>query len=125
MDARVSDDDDRSSDAPSAPRGGPPIPLRSILEAEIEAGVRELDRPSRGLLLSGLSAGLEVGFGPLWMAVVATLATEEIHPLWRAVGAARETQTPEFRLHRVALLRPHDWSLPTGHDNRDTGAIGA
>jgi formate-nitrite transporter family protein len=51
---------------------------REILEDEIEAGLIELRRPAQGLFLSGLSAGLDVGFGILAMAVIVTLATGEL-----------------------------------------------
>nr|WP_303646841.1 formate/nitrite transporter family protein [Haloarchaeobius salinus] len=40
----------------------------------IETGVHEMNRERSGLLLSGLSAGLDIGFGPLLMAVVLTLS---------------------------------------------------
>lgn len=53
---------------------------QEILEEEIEAGLEELRRPAQGLLLSGLSAGLDVGFGILAMAVIVTLATGELPP---------------------------------------------
>ncbi|MFC7140480.1 formate/nitrite transporter family protein [Halosimplex aquaticum] len=42
----------------------------TILEEEIEEGIAELRRPTSGIALSGLSAGLDIGFGPLLMAVV-------------------------------------------------------
>lgn len=51
---------------------------QEILDDEIEAGLLELRRPANGLFLSGLSAGLDVGFGILAMAVVVTLATGEL-----------------------------------------------
>jgi formate-nitrite transporter family protein len=46
----------------------------TILAQEIETGVTELERPSGGLFLSGLSAGLDVSFSLLLMAVMRTLA---------------------------------------------------
>ena len=42
----------------------------TILEQEIHAGVTELERPAGGLFLSGLSAGLDVSFSLLVIAVV-------------------------------------------------------
>ena len=45
----------------------------TILEQEIAAGLTELERPAKALLLSGLSAGLDVSLGLLLMAVVRTL----------------------------------------------------
>ncbi|MDS0283323.1 formate/nitrite transporter family protein [Haloarcula onubensis] len=45
-----------------------------ILDIEIRRGLSELQRPTTGLSLSGLSAGLDIGFGPLLMAVILTTA---------------------------------------------------
>ena len=39
----------------------------TILEQQIEEAEEELDRPSMALLLSGLAAGLDLGFGPFAM----------------------------------------------------------
>lgn len=50
------------------------IPTEGILDIQIERGLSELRRPLTGLSLSGLSAGLDIGFGPLLMAVVVTSA---------------------------------------------------
>lgn len=47
----------------------------TILERQIEGGLAELRRPADSLFLSALSAGLDIGFGPLVMAVVVTLAS--------------------------------------------------
>ena len=46
---------------------------QEILAQEIRAGLEELRRPASGLFLSGLSAGLDIGFGPLFMAVILTV----------------------------------------------------
>jgi formate/nitrite transporter FocA (FNT family) len=43
-----------------------------ILEAQLREGLSELHRPADGLFLSSLSAGLDIGFGPLLMAVILT-----------------------------------------------------
>lgn len=48
----------------------------TILAQEIETGVTELERSSRGLFLSGLSAGLDVSFSLLLMAIMTTLAAD-------------------------------------------------
>ncbi len=45
-----------------------------ILAEEIQRGLGELERPTGGLFLSSLSAGLDIGFGPLFMAVLLTFA---------------------------------------------------
>jgi formate/nitrite transporter FocA (FNT family) len=47
-------------------------PYLKILEQEINEGIRELQRPTWGLLISGLSAGLDVSFSVLVMAVILT-----------------------------------------------------
>ncbi len=74
--------------APSdAESGGPPMRITELLEHEIEGGERELDRPTRGLLLSGLSAGLDLAFGPMLIAVALTL-TDGSDPLIRRLLAA-------------------------------------
>ncbi|WP_227374772.1 formate/nitrite transporter family protein [Haladaptatus halobius] len=74
-------------------RGDQPVPDdqksgQTILAQEIESGLNELERPADGLLLSGLSAGLDIGFGPLFMAVLTTLvATAWGEPLTEIVVA--------------------------------------
>lgn len=49
---------------------------QTILAQEIEEGLVELHRPTSGLFLSGLAAGLDIGFGPFLMAAVLTLPKE-------------------------------------------------
>jgi len=44
-----------------------PVSQEDALRAQLELGKEELSRPTRGLALSGLSAGLDIGFGPLFM----------------------------------------------------------
>src|SRR3954447_18644897 len=51
----------------------------TILEQEIAAGLTELERPSPALLLSGLSAGLDVSLSLLLMAVMKTLTQGQPH----------------------------------------------
>lgn len=46
---------------------------QSILEHEITEGLRELGRPTMGLLISGMSAGLDVSLSLFLMVVVITL----------------------------------------------------
>jgi formate/nitrite transporter FocA (FNT family) len=50
----------------------PKKPSRQILEHEIEEGVDALERPLGGLFMSGLSAGLDIGFSLFLMALVRT-----------------------------------------------------
>jgi formate/nitrite transporter FocA (FNT family) len=47
-------------------------PVQEILEIEILEGLNALNRPFLGLLLSGLSGGLDIGFSLFLMAVMAT-----------------------------------------------------
>ena len=49
-------------------------PQEMILAEQLDEATTELERPAEGLFLSALSAGLDIGFGPLLMAAVATLA---------------------------------------------------
>ncbi|MFC7201131.1 formate/nitrite transporter family protein [Halospeciosus flavus] len=44
-----------------------------MLAQQIREGLHELERSASGLFLSGLSAGLDIGFGPLFMAVILSL----------------------------------------------------
>ncbi|MDS0478477.1 formate/nitrite transporter family protein [Natrinema sp. 1APR25-10V2] len=53
---------------------GEQTPTPDILESVIESGQHEIEREPEGLLLSGFSAGLDIGFGPLLMAVLLTLS---------------------------------------------------
>jgi formate/nitrite transporter FocA (FNT family) len=45
-----------------------------ILQSVIESAQHEMERGTTGLLLSGFSAGLDIGFGPLLMAVLLTVS---------------------------------------------------
>ena len=49
-------------------------PAREVLESMIEKGSHEIERSADGLFLSSLSAGLDIGFGPLLMGVILTLS---------------------------------------------------
>lgn len=49
-------------------------PTREVLDSMIESGLHELNREKLGLFLSSLSAGLDIGFGPLLMAVILTVS---------------------------------------------------
>jgi formate/nitrite transporter FocA (FNT family) len=50
------------------------MPTQAVLDSLIESGLHEIKRERSGLLLSGFSAGLDIGFGPLLMAVILTLS---------------------------------------------------
>lgn len=59
--------------------GGPPHrTYRQILLGEIVQGLGELERSATGLLLSGLSAGLDIGLGVLLIATAATLGAGQL-----------------------------------------------
>ena len=65
-----------SSDLPPDSPDEEPAPKKAqkqILESEIQEGLHALDRPTGNLFLSGLSAGLEVGFSVLLMAVMTSV----------------------------------------------------
>lgn len=49
-------------------------PAETILHQEIAVGSAQLERPARGLFLSAVSAGLDIGFGPLMVATVMAMA---------------------------------------------------
>src|SRR3569623_1312012 len=51
---------------------------REILREEIEQGLREHQRPTKALLISGLSAGLDVSFSLFLIGVVYTLTAGEV-----------------------------------------------
>ncbi len=52
-------------------------PAETILRQEIAIGEEQLDRKASGLLLSAVSAGLDVGFGPLMVASVLAASPSE------------------------------------------------
>ncbi|MEA2693063.1 MAG: formate-nitrite transporter family protein [Acidobacteriota bacterium] len=55
---------------------------REILAEEISSGQTELERPALGLLMSGLSAGLDVGWSLFLMGVMLTLVKDALpHPI--------------------------------------------
>jgi formate/nitrite transporter FocA (FNT family) len=58
----------------------PRKPATRILEQEIEEGLGEIERPAGGLFLSGLSAGLDVGFSLLLMAATLTAFQGTVSP---------------------------------------------
>lgn len=51
-----------------------------ILDAEIERGLQQLRRDAGGLLVSGLSAGLDIGFSLFLMATMLTAVGREFSP---------------------------------------------
>ena len=73
--------EDNEPERPPAAAGGEREPepstgkrtARAILQQQIEEEEEQLEYRPMGLFLSGLSAGLDVGFGPFLMAVMLTL----------------------------------------------------
>ena len=59
-----------SDDEPS----GASLSYRNILEREMESALKEINRPPKGVFLSGLSAGLNLSFGALLMAMALTFS---------------------------------------------------
>ncbi|RKH42942.1 formate/nitrite transporter family protein [Corallococcus sp. AB050B] len=55
------------------PEEQPQKSYETILAQQVHQAKQELARPARGLLLSSLAAGLEIGVGPFLMAVLLTL----------------------------------------------------
>jgi formate/nitrite transporter FocA (FNT family) len=66
------------STATDIPRQEPQKSYHTILEQHVRQAQEELERPALALLLSALSAGLDLGFGPFLMAVIATLTSKEM-----------------------------------------------
>lgn len=50
----------------------------TVLEQHLQQAQEDIERPTGGLFLSSISAGLDLGFGPLLMAVIATQASGEL-----------------------------------------------
>jgi formate-nitrite transporter family protein len=55
----------------------------TVLKQELKQSIKEVRRPARGLLISGLSAGLELGFGVLLIGVILTLDKGSLPPVVR------------------------------------------
>ncbi|HJS90257.1 MAG TPA: formate/nitrite transporter family protein [Steroidobacteraceae bacterium] len=60
--------------AQDQPLKKPQKSYHTILEQHVAQAQEELERPASGLLLSSFSAGLDLGFGPLLMAVLLTMS---------------------------------------------------
>lgn len=50
----------------------------TVLEQHVQQATEDLERPASGLLLSSFSAGLDLGFGPFLMAVIATVTQASV-----------------------------------------------
>lgn len=73
-DRRVAPKLDHERLAHDQPLEKPQKSYHTILEQHVAQAQEELERPAGGLLLSSLSAGLDLGFGPFLMAVMLTLS---------------------------------------------------
>lgn len=103
---------DDDGDGPS----GASLSYENILEREMENAVRELARPSRGLFLSGLSAGLNLSFGALFMGMVLTFSPSFPSPFVKQVLLAAASsvaflfvilgQTELFTAHATLAVLP-------------------
>jgi len=67
-----------TSAADDAPLKKPQKSYHTILEQHVRQAHEEIERPAIALLLSGLSAGLDLGFGPFLMAVMMTSTAKEL-----------------------------------------------
>ena len=61
-----------------SPGGDDQKSYQEILGSEIETAIEALHRPGKGLFFSGLSAGLDIGFSLLMMAVLRTAFAGEV-----------------------------------------------
>ncbi len=66
----------------------PRRPARQILSSQISEGLTELERSALGLLLSGISAGLDVGFSALMIGIVLSLNVSALPALVREIAIA-------------------------------------
>ncbi|AHF99679.1 formate transporter [Halostagnicola larsenii XH-48] len=62
-----------TTDSDTEPSGAS-LSYRKILEREMESALKEINRPPKGVFLSGLSAGLNLSFGALLMAMALTFS---------------------------------------------------
>lgn len=67
-----------TSEATAGTKEEPRKSPQTILVEEIVQGMAEYQRPTLGLMLSGLAAGLEIGFSVLLMAVTLTLVAGQL-----------------------------------------------
>jgi formate/nitrite transporter FocA (FNT family) len=84
----------------------------TVLEQQIAQAETELERPAVALLLSGLTAGLDIGFGPLLSAVHSTLTKDVFaKPVQELINANLYTVGFMFVvLGRSALFTEHTTS---------------
>ena len=101
-----------SDDGPT----GATLSYRNILEREMENALKEINRPAKGVFLSGFSAGLNLSFGALFMAMVLTFSAGFDSELTRQVALAGISaiafllvvvgQTELFTAHTTMAILP-------------------
>jgi formate/nitrite transporter FocA (FNT family) len=67
---------------------GASLSYQNILERELENALREINRPSKGVFLSGVAAGLNVSFGALFMGMALTFSPSFPSPLVKQLTLA-------------------------------------
>jgi formate/nitrite transporter FocA (FNT family) len=95
---------------------GATLSYRNILEREMESALKEIGRPPAGLFLSGFSAGLNLSFGALFMAMVLTYSGGFDSALTKQVALAGVSaiaflfvvvgQTELFTAHTTMAILP-------------------
>ncbi|SEP23374.1 Formate/nitrite transporter FocA, FNT family [Halogranum amylolyticum] len=73
---------------PSDEPQGASLSYNKILERELENALREINRPPKGVFLSGIAAGLNVSFGALFMGMALTFSPSFPSPLVKQVTLA-------------------------------------
>lgn len=81
-------DDPVAAEADSQEEAAPTKSATTILAQEISISTDQLGRSARGLLLSSISGGLDIGFGPVMMVTVVALAGATEDPWTRLLMAA-------------------------------------
>ncbi|MFH5798288.1 formate/nitrite transporter family protein [Haladaptatus sp. CMAA 1911] len=104
------------STKPDVDPSGGSLSYGNILDREIKNALKEIDRPSKGLFLSGLAAGLNVSFGALFMGMVLTFSPSFPSPLVKQFSLALASsigflfvvlgQTELFTAHTTMGLLP-------------------
>ena len=101
-------------------------PARTILRQEIQVGSEQLDRPALGLFLSAVSAGLDIGFGPLMVASVIARAGEDALGARAAMALVYSISFIIVILGRSELFTEHTTLaiLPLLSGNTSVGRVG-
>lgn len=66
----------------------PRKPARKILEAQITEGLASIERSTSGLIIAGLSAGLDLGFSVFLMGTIMSMESTQIPMLVRELAVA-------------------------------------